>query len=193
MMYPDLMILRHGETEWNLEGRMLGELDSPLTSRGRAQAAAQGRILAAHGIDGWACWASPQGRAAETARIALGARATAVQHDTRLTEIRMGDWTGKRRSEIADLVPHLFRSDTDLQWYDSAPGGEGSEAIYARSGEFLATLTGPSVIVTHGITSRMLRCHALGLEPGAFSDLPGGQGVVYHLSGRVQTCLSEGA
>ena len=54
MIYPDLLILRHGETEWNLAGRMQGAMDSPLTAKGRAQAAAQARLLARHGIDGWA-------------------------------------------------------------------------------------------------------------------------------------------
>ena len=105
----------------------------------------------------------------------------------------MGDWTGKERTEIAAEAPHLFEVQDGLGWYDHAPGGEGIEALYARCGTFLASLRTPAVIVTHGITSRMLRCHALGLEPGAFGELPGGQGVVYHLADGVQRCLSEGA
>jgi len=193
MAYPDLLILRHGETEWNLAGRMQGEMDSPLTATGRAQAGAQQRILTRFGIDGWNVWSSPQGRAAATARIALGTRADDVRTDPRLSEITMGEWTGLQRSAIAAAAPHLFESEMDLIWYDHAPGGEGIEALFARTGAFLAELKVPGVIVTHGITSRMLRCHALGLEPGAFAELPGGQGVVYHLSGGVQTCLSEGA
>lgn len=189
---PDLLILRHGETEWNLAGRMQGALDSPLTERGRAQAAAQGRLLAQFGIDGWTAWSSPQGRARSTAEIALGTSAR-LRFDSRLVEIGMGQWTGLQRTQIATEVPHLFESDTDLTWYDHAPEGEGLQALYTRTGAFLDTLSGPAVIVTHGITSRMLRCHALGRGPDAFADLPGGQGVVYHLSGAVQTCLSEGA
>ncbi|WP_299376913.1 histidine phosphatase family protein [uncultured Tateyamaria sp.] len=191
MTYPDLMILRHGETEWNREGRMQGERDSPLTDLGRAQAAAQARLLAAHAPDDWPVWSSPQGRAFETARIARPGHD--IITDARLVEIRMGVWTGALRTDIARQAPHLFDHDTDLTWYDHAPGGEGLEALYARTGAFLQTLAGPAVLVTHGITSRMLRCHALGLAPGAFADLPGGQGVVYHLSGGVQTLLSEEA
>ncbi|WP_299731133.1 histidine phosphatase family protein [uncultured Tateyamaria sp.] len=193
MRYPDLLILRHGETEWNLAGRMQGEMDSPLTAKGRAQADAQGRLLTEFGVDDWALWSSPQGRARATAQIALGARADEARHDARLTEITMGAWTGKERREIAATVPHMFETEADMSWYDHAPGGEGIMSLYTRTGAFLADLTGPAVIVTHGITSRMLRCHALGLEPGAFDTLPGGQGVVYHLSQGVQTCLSEGA
>ena len=61
----------------------------------------------------------------------------------------------------------------------------------ARTGSFLAELKQPAVLFTHGITSRMLRCHALGLERGTFADLSGEQGVIYHLSGGFQSCLRE--
>jgi broad specificity phosphatase PhoE len=191
MMCPDLLILRHGETEWNVTGRLQGSADSPLTDRGRAQAQAQGRLLAGFGIDGWALRSSPQGRSVETAQIALREFAPHMQTDARLSEITMGDWTGRSRSDIQAQAPYLFEGDADLGWYDHAPGGEGLEALYQRTGAFLAQCTAPTVIVTHGITSRMLRCHALGLPRDAFADLTGGQGVVYHVSARRQTLLSE--
>ncbi|MEO0380709.1 MAG: histidine phosphatase family protein [Pseudomonadota bacterium] len=193
MKHPDLLILRHGETEWNLAGRLQGEMDSPLTETGRTQAAAQARILVRFGVKDWAFWSSPQPRAWNTAQIALAPYQNRVQSDARLSEIRMGEWTGWSRKDIMAVAPHLYEMDTDLEIYNHAPGGEGLEALFQRTGTFLADLTTPSVIVTHGITSRMLRCHALGLEPGAFDSLPGGQGVVYYLSRGVQTCLSEGA
>lgn len=193
MNLPDLLILRHGETEWNLAERMQGSEDSPLTATGEAQAAAQGRLLDRFGIANWSVWCSPQGRAQATAQIALKNRAGDIQTDPRLAEITLGRWTGMLRRDIAAEVPGLFDTHADMSWYDHAPGGEGLEALYARTGALLRDLSGPSVLVTHGITSRMLRCHALGLEPGAFQDLPGGQGVVYHVSSGVQTCLSEGA
>jgi len=193
MRYPDLLILRHGETEWNLAGRLQGAEDSPLTPRGREQAAAQARLLDRFDLSDWAVISSPQGRCVGTARIALGPRFDTVRYDPRLVEITMGDWTGKLRRDIAAEAPHLFEKDDGMVWYDHAPGGEGLEGIYARTGDFLRGLTGPSVIVTHGITSRMLRCHVLGLDPGAFADLPGGQGVIYHMSQGQQVCLSEGA
>lgn len=192
MRYPDLLILRHGETEWNRLGRMQGEADSPLTDRGRMQAAAQGLLLRQKDLSGWTYWISPLGRCVETARIALGEQAAEAGHDPRLIEITLGDWTGKLRSDIAEEVPHLFAQDGGMAWYDHAPGGEGLQGLYARTGAFLGSLSGPAVIVTHGITSRMLRCHYLGLEPAAFADLPGGQGVIYHMSEGAQKCLAEG-
>lgn len=191
MTYPDLLILRHGETEWNLAGRMQGEADSPLTELGQAQAAAQGRLLDRFGISGWNIACSPQGRSTGTARIALQGDMSEVVLDDRLVEITLGAWSGVSRRDIMRTAPHLFESDDGMIWYDHAPGGEGLEALYARTGAFLSDCKGPTVVFTHGITSRMLRCHALGLDPGAFSELPGGQGVIYHLAGGQQECLSE--
>lgn len=191
MTYPDLLILRHGETEWNRIGRMQGEDNSPLTETGRVQAAAQGRLLARFGISGWNIVSSPQGRSVETARIAVPERVQDIVLDARLAEITLGDWSGASRAEIMAAAPHLFEPDDAMIWYDHAPGGEGLEALYARTGDFLKSCTGPTVLFTHGITSRMLRCHALGLDPGAFADLTGGQGIIYHLADGVQTCLAE--
>lgn len=191
MIYPDLLILRHGETEWNRAGRMQGEADSPLTDLGRAQAGAQGRLLDQFGIGGWDICSSPQGRSLETARIALQDQPTQINQDHRLAEIMLGTWSGVSRVEIMRQAPHLFELDDNLIWYDHAPGGEGLEALYTRAGAFLAERTGPTVVFTHGITSRMLRCHALGLDPSAFAELPGGQGIIYHLVDGQQKCLAE--
>lgn len=191
MTYPDLLILRHGETEWNLAGRMQGENDSPLTVVGRAQARAQGRLLREFDIDGWTLHGSPQGRSMATAAIALGEGSEELSLDQRLVEIGMGAWSGKTRADIVLQAPHLFENANSLIWYDHAPGGEGLDALYERTGAFLETLTEPAAIFTHGITSRMLRCHALGLEPGAFSELTGGQGVIYHLADGTQKLLAE--
>jgi len=191
MLYPDLLILRHGETVWNCAGRIQGAADSPLTAFGRDQAAVQGRLLAAFDLSVFQIWTSPQGRAIETAHIALQSQKRSIRRDSRLAEIRMGDWTGVERSEIERQIPHLFERGENLIWYDHAPGGEGLEAVYARTGSFLAELKQPAVLFTHGITLRMLRCHALGLGRATFADLSGEKGVIYHLSGGGQTCLCE--
>ncbi|MEL7097869.1 MAG: histidine phosphatase family protein [Pseudomonadota bacterium] len=187
--FPDCLILRHGETEWNRAGRLQGALDSPLTQRGRAHAAAQGRLVRENGGLGFDWWVSPQGRAQATARIAAGAE-TPLRTDAALAEIAMGDWTGKLRAELAAAHPALFQAE-GLAWYDHAPGGEGLMALGARTQAFLMALQGPAVIVTHGITSRVLRCHLQGLPVDAFEEVGGGQGVVYALCGGVQTCLRE--
>ena len=180
MSLPEFVILRHGENEWNREGRMQGGLDSALTEVGREQARRQNAILQTFGVQGWSWCSSPQGRAMATARIAADGLTTEIVPDVRLREIGMGDWAGMQRSEIAEQVPYLFETD-GLGWYDHAPGGEGLVALEGRAKAFLADLRGPTVIVTHGITSRVVRCIAQGLPAESFDTLGGGQGVVYHI------------
>lgn len=179
--FPELYVLRHGETEWNRQGRWQGVLDSPLTETGREQARAVGALLTEIGVtpSTHRFFVSPQGRARQTARIVLDDAAEPVTDD-RLSEIGVGDWAGMRRDEIiaaAGLPP-----GTDfLEHYRVAPGGEPFEALYARVAAFLSDLTGPSVVVTHGITSRFLRAAALGWGVDRVGELPGGQGVVHRV------------
>ena len=187
--YPDILILRHGETEWNRAGRMQGDQDSPLTDTGRAQARRQGVLLAASGCDGYQWFSSPQGRAWQTATLA-NLNGAQITPDARLAEITTGDWTGQSFDDIRAQAPHLFELDDSLHWYDHAPGGEGLASVAARTLAFLETLNGASVIVTHGITSRILRCHLLGQPWETFDQLEGGQGVIYRIRKRQQERLS---
>jgi broad specificity phosphatase PhoE len=66
-----------------------------------------------------------------------------------------------------------------FDWKFDAPGGETSPSSRRARRAVLAGLTGPTVIITHGLTSRVLRCIALGLPPEELGALPGGQGVVH--------------
>ena len=181
MPYPPIYVLRHGETEWNREGRMQGALNSPLTEQGRAQAAAQGRALAALDLSTFEVRVSPQGRAFETAGIALSRLVPVLTTDARLREIEVGEWAGKLRAGLR-APPGVVLEDTPdgpLALYEYAPGGEGFAALRARCTALLEDLRGPSILVTHGITSRMVRAVALGLPSAAIGDLPGGQGMVH--------------
>ena len=180
MNRPELYVLRHGETHWNREGRLQGALDSPLTDLGLAQARAMGAALreegvnpATHGI-----WSSPQGRAIASTGAMF---ADLPRLDARLVEIGMGQWAGLTRAEIDARWP----GDPDEEmfaFYARCPGGEALEAVWDRASSFIADLTGPAVIVSHGITCRFLRAAALGLGPQAAEAMPGGQGVIWHLA-----------
>ena len=187
--YPELYILRHGETEWNAEGRMQGALNSPLTQAGRAQAARQAEILARIDLSGFDILCSPQGRAFETAAIALARQVTHLRTDDRLREIAVGDWAGKVRSELPGADAFVDGPDGALELYERAPGGEGFGALEVRCAAFLSSLTGPSVLVTHGITSRMMRAILTGEGASGLANMRGGQGVVYHLKNSVQKRL----
>ncbi|WP_306116556.1 MULTISPECIES: histidine phosphatase family protein [unclassified Roseovarius] len=182
---PKIWFLRHGQTEWNAEGRIQGRLNSDLTAQGRADAGKQAALIApfvaevragAGGI-----YVSPQGRAQETARIALSGQDYAV--DERLAEINTGDWEGKLRSEIP-------RADTDIDTYTAAPGGEGLAGLAGRVEAFLAALTGPSIIVSHGILGKVLRARACGLDDAEMKALCNRQGVVYVLENGTEKILA---
>lgn len=186
MTYPELYILRHGQTTWNAEDRMQGWLNSPLTAKGEMDAARQGEILRGCDLGGLAFWCSPSGRAFQTAGIACGALAEAVHTDVRLREIGVGDWAGRLRAEL----PTPDGPDPTLAQYEMAPNGEGLAALKARVSAFLADLEGPAVLITHGITSRVIRSTVIG--PGALINptIHGGQGCVYHLKDGVQNLLT---
>ncbi|WP_135504714.1 histidine phosphatase family protein [Roseovarius aestuariivivens] len=175
---PELWILRHGQTEWNVEDRLQGRLDSPLTAQGMAQARAQGSILRSAALPhDLRVISSPSGRALHTARIAADGLGPLIETDPALFEIDLGAWQGRRVAEIPEAQeardPHL--------WKFTGPGCERLEEMAARLTAFLAALDRPAVIVTHGVTSRMLRCLALGRALEALGSVPGGQGVVHHL------------
>jgi probable phosphoglycerate mutase len=160
---PELLVLRHGETEWNRQGRFQGARDSALTARGREQARLLGGVLARLGVSprSHEALASPQGRARETARIALEPLGLGAAQDLRLAEIGMGAWTGLRRAEIDDRWPGP-PGEGVLAFYTRCPGGERLEAVAARARGVLASLGRPTVIVTHGLTLRVLCALALG-------------------------------
>ena len=184
--FPEIFVLRHGQTEWNRDGRHQGRLDSSLTDLGRSQACTQSRLLAtAMGERAdFAAYCSPQVRAAATAAIVLGPLALTAITDERLCEISFGQWQGLTFDQIAKGWPELeeFADQDPFGWHFQAPGGESFADLCARVEPFLHALTGPSIIVTHGITSRILRGLWLGQGMDGMAQLPGGQGCVHHLS-----------
>ncbi|WP_420858761.1 histidine phosphatase family protein [Marivivens marinus] len=185
MSLPEIIIARHGQTEWNRAGRWQGQLDSPLTDKGRDQACGLGQILLREGVGpgNWSFLTSPQGRSVETARIALAFIGAEARADDALREIGVGDWAGLTTEEIEDGWPGA-EDEPFIERYSRAPGGESFDALWHRVGMVLAGLTGPTVIFTHGITSRFLRTRALGWTLADLMELPGGQGCLFRIQGQ---------
>ncbi len=190
MPFHPIYVMRHGETQWNAEGRFQGALNSPLTELGQEQARRLAQALEAVDIDQFDIRVSPQGRAFETAAIALARRANFLRTDDRLREIEVGDWSGQVR---ADVTPSgLVLEDTPdgpIALYEHAPGGEGFAALRARCTAFLGDLTGPTLCVTHGITSRMLRTVAMDQPSATLGSRPGGQGMVHVVENGIHRTL----
>ena len=172
-MLPDLYLMRHGETEWNRQGRMQGRLDSALTDRGVEQARRQAQLIAE--IDGTR-YASPQGRAMQTAEIVFAGQP--FTDDDRLCEIDVGTFAGRMFDDLRLRHPDLF-TGAPHDWYDRTPEGENFARLEARCQDFLSALRAPSLIITHGITLRMLRILALGQPVARIGDLTVEQGAVH--------------
>lgn len=190
MSWPKLLLLRHGETEWNLARRIQGGLDSPLTALGREQAAAQGRILSRILPDfgDAALFVSPLERARATAAIALPGSVPVI--DPRLREIHCGAWEGLTPDERRQGWPAIAADCTsDLALYDRAPGGEGLDRLTERLADFLNDLQGPSIIVAHKVVLIVLRGMLRRLERQALHDLEAPQGVVLQIENGRETVL----
>ena len=190
---PELLLLRHGQTEWNREGRFQGARDSRLTELGRAQALAMGNVLRRLGVgaESHRALTSPQGRARDTAKLALGPLGLGAGDDPRLVEIGMGDWTGLTRADIDERWPGP-PDEPLFDFYCRCPGGETFTDLARRAEEVLAGLDRPTVIVTHGITLRVLCALALGRDLPEAEHLIVPQGSVARIEdGRVVLLAAE--
>lgn len=173
---PFFVFVRHGETDWNAQGRLQGGQDIPLNDKGRGQARRNGEALNAFlaeiGTDPASLdyVASPLGRARETMELVREGLRLEPQHyrlDERLRELTFGDWEGKTIPEIAARDAASAASRKADKWGFVPPGGESYEMLSSRIAGWLATLDRPSVIVAHGGVMRVMR--------GLLIDIPTGE------------------
>jgi broad specificity phosphatase PhoE len=181
-----IYLLRHGETAWNAEGRFQGARDSALTERGRKQAAAAGRLLAAaigHDAPPLATHVSPRGRTQETAAIVRQHVALQLRDEPRLAEVSLGSWDGLTEYEIDIEHPGARAGTTAFDWYFRSPDGENFEAARARVASWLAEerVEQTLVAVSHGLIGRLLRGVFLGLSTEATLELPIPQDAIFEL------------
>ncbi len=194
MKLPPIYLLRHGQTEWNAQGRFQGQMNSDLTDAGKAHAAAQGRLLAQvfetfPDID---IFASPLGRVCETARIALADHSRTAVFNDDLKEISVGDWEGLTTLDIEMGWPDIFNaSQTSLDLFLAAPKGESYDGLHERCSGFLSSLNGPSIVFSHGFTIRFLRKIARNLSYDALTHLDNRQGCIYVIEDGQETLLAE--
>lgn len=154
-----LLLCRHGETEWNLQGRLQGRGDSPLTARGLAQADALATL--AQGLGVRRIVASPLGRALTTARrMADACGATIETHDA-LVELSFGECSQMTREEYVARFPTLRAERKRARWTTRWPGGESYADAEARLRAWLDAAGAPwsdppTAIVTHQSVGRAL-------------------------------------
>jgi alpha-ribazole phosphatase len=163
-----LLLVRHGETTWNAEGRLQGQTDVPLSPRGRCQAVALARVLAAETVH--ALYTSDLQRARDTALILAGSLGLPVHIEPGLREMAFGHWEGLTYDAIEQRD-----AATLAAWYAdpvqvAPPGGESLAQVTRRVKAVLACLASAcqehtAVLVAHGGPLRVLLCLALGLPP----------------------------
>ena len=164
-MLPPIILMRHGETVWNRERRMQGQLDSPLTLGGIEQAQICARTIRENVPEpsNLSVFASPLGRCWQTAVIvadSLGINAGTIVHDDRLREITWGRWDGMTADEIERDEPERWQQVVDSHFELPPPGGESIIDVLARAKSFLSGLDGtrPVLVVAHGMFGRAMRC-----------------------------------
>lgn len=158
-----LFLLRHGQTEWSLNGRHTGRTDIPLTPAGEGQARAAGGTLRSLVGGPSLVLSSPRARALRTAALA-GLRVDEVTEE--LAEWDYGDYEGIATPVIRETVPGW------TVWTHPIPGGESAEDVNARADKLLERVRGPLgegdvVLVGHGHFSRVLVARWIGLPPTA--------------------------
>jgi len=156
----EVILVRHGETQWSRSGRHTGRTDVPLTDTGRQQARRLATRLAGHPVD--IVWSSPLSRATETCRLAgLGDRAR-LRDD--LLEWDYGDYEGVTTAQIRGDRPGW------LLWRDGCPHGEDATQVAARVDRVIAELRDlrqDAALFAHGHVLRVLAARWLGLGPAS--------------------------
>jgi broad specificity phosphatase PhoE len=185
---PTIYYIRHGETEWNAEGRLQGAQDIPLNDLGRKQAVSAGSILAhllardRRSEQSLSFVASPLGRARSTMELVRGVlRLPPFDYsiDDRLREIGYGRWEGSTLAQMQASDPELFARRQADKWTVAPPDGESYASVQIRVRDWYDRLSMDTVAVAHGGTARALMV-ALGIEtPASAADLAIEQGAVY--------------
>jgi broad specificity phosphatase PhoE len=185
---PLFYFVRHGETDWNAERRLQGQLDIPLNDVGRRQSAQCGSML--HGLIAghrkapadFAFISSPLSRARETMEIlrgGLGLPREGYVIEPRLAELSFGRWEGLTYAEVWALDGSALAVRERDKWNFTTPEGESYAELLARVREWYAGVVGDIIVAAHGGVARalMVLFSVRAPEDAPHGDV--GQGVVY--------------
>jgi len=175
-----IFLVRHGETNWNQEGRFQGQIDIPLNEKGKSQAKSTGRFL--KGIHFNKAFSSSLSRPMKTAELILENKNIKIKPEKDLIEIGHGLWEGKLESEIEDEWNDLL-----IDWQNSPekvqmPQGESIEEVWNRSvrcWESICKDLKPdetALVVAHDAVNKTILCNLLGLKPANIWMIKQGNG-----------------
>lgn len=164
--WPEMYFARHGQTDWNAEGRYQGQRDIPLNAIGRTQADENGALLrqlldrAGRHPGDFTWYVSPLGRARETMdriRAHFDEAMPDPLADPRLIEISFGIYEGRVHTELTASELTIAGERDESFWHFRPPEGESYDDLAGRLLDFRARMTGPSIVVAHGGVLRALR------------------------------------
>jgi broad specificity phosphatase PhoE len=172
-----IIFVRHGETDWNAQGLIQGSIDTDLNEKGHSQAQRVAALLASRDLP-WTDYhiiVSPQRRAQQTAGYILNAlNRTDFASEPRVRELGFGVWEGKPFWELK--ASPVYPADSEGRFFWRPEGGESYEDGVARVTSWRATLTRPTLVISHGAVGRCLMGSVAGLSPPDLVNLPTPQG-----------------
>ena len=183
-----LFFIRHGETDWNAEGRLQGQQDIPINERGRHQAGEAGkRLMKLAPQAGALPWVvSPLWRTrdtAERARRAIGLDPMDYALDDRLKEISFGEWEGHTWRDLRKVAPHAAQERKADKWRYVPPAGESYAMLAERVRPVLDGLARDTVLVAHGGVARAFLAEACGVSTRQAAGIDIWQGRILVIQG----------
>jgi len=176
-----IILVRHGETDWNKQGRFQGQIDIPLNENGKSQAKAASKFLKSIAIQ--KAYSSSLSRPKETAQIILKEHpGIEISLKENLKEIGHGKWEGKLESEIISEWPDLLKKWKTSPEKVQMPEGENIEEVSTRSiigwNEVCKDLKNDetALVVAHDAVNKTILCHLLGLMPSDIWMIKQGNG-----------------
>ncbi|MBD0311376.1 MAG: histidine phosphatase family protein [Microcoleus sp. T3-bin5] len=178
---PRLLLVRHGETDWNKAGKFQGQIDVPLNDNGREQSRRAAEFLKDVKLD--FAISSSMLRPKETAEIILKYHGgLQLQLRDELREISHGLWEGKFESEIEESYPGLLEEWKTSPETVQMPEGENLQHVWTRAiaswREIVQSVSGTGIVVAHDAINKAILCHLFGLEPEHFWKFKQGNGAV---------------
>ncbi len=181
---PRFLLVRHGETNWNRDGKFQGQIDVPLNDNGRHQASLAAEFLKTASID--FAFTSTMQRPKETAQIILQSHPDIpLWENADLREISHGLWEGKFEAEIEAEYPGELERWRDRPEQVQMPDGENLKDVSRRATaawqqvlQQVGNRTQTGIVVAHDATNKVLLCHLLGLRLADFWKIKQGNGAV---------------